>query len=113
MRTVNNLQAEIREVYSTIENGKDLKPSEFKKLRKRFTWLRTCVMYLETLPNETSLRRQIEVVESKINLRMLAQPEIPDNITRPQVTKMKREYEKSSGVTLLREQARTLRYLLK
>lgn len=112
MKTVRQLQNELSDLKVKIEQEDDKKKE--KKLRKKIPYLNTCIMYLESNPDELFIKQEIEKVETKINLRM--QQFILDDIeNKPKslVSKLKRQHEKQYDIPKLREQVRTLRYLLK
>lgn len=90
------------------------KKSEETKLRKRIPFLRLCIMYIEENPDHQYLRQEISKIETKITLRM-NQFVLDDykEVDKKTVNKLKKDHEKKYEIPHLREQVRTLRFLLK
>lgn len=113
MKTIADIQREIADIKHEIENTEMKKAAE-TKLRKRIAYLRTCVLYLETNPSPSFLKDEIEKLETKISLRMI-NFSIADADIKPKtvLSKIKKEYEKQFDIPKLRDQIKTIRYLLK
>jgi hypothetical protein len=113
MKTIADIQREIADIKHEIENTEMKKAAE-NKLRKRIAYLRTCVLYLETNPSPSFLKEEITKLETKITLRM-ANFSITDAEAKPKtyLGKIKKAYEKQFDVPKLREQIKTMRFLLK
>ena len=113
MKTIADIQREIADIKHEIENTEMKKAAE-TKLRKRIAYLRTCVLYLETNPSPSFLKAEIEKVENKISLRMVGfSLDGSLGMTKSFVLKLKKAYEKQYDVPKLREQVKTMRFLLK
>jgi hypothetical protein len=116
MKTIKELQQELKDAEYAIHHDKELKPSAIKKLRKRVPFLRTCIKYIESGPSAIFMKQEIEKVENKINLRMVQFP-LDDyqsqNLDKKTVSRLKKEHENKYEIPHLREQVRTLRFLLK
>lgn len=113
MKTIADIQKEIADIKYEIENTEMKKAAE-TKLRKRIAYLRTCVLYLETNPSPSFLKSEIEKVENKISLRMVNfSLDGSLGMTKSFVLKMKKSYEAQFDIPKLREQVKTMRYLLK
>lgn len=113
MKTIPELQKELKDVEYSIQND-EMKPAAERKLRKRIPFLRTCIKYIETNPSQSFMKSEIEKVENKINLRM-GQFCLDDyqDLDKKTVNKLRKQHEKKYEVPHLREQVRTLRFLLK
>lgn len=113
MRTIKEMLVEIADIKHDIETREMKKPEE-TRLRKRVAFLRTCIRYIETNPDENFISDQIKMVESKINLRMKGFNEDAFNgLAKSEVSKMRRAYEKEYEIPKLRNQVKTMRFLLK
>lgn len=113
MKKIDQLEGELRDIKHSIEN-EVLKPAQEKRLRKRIPYIRHCIKYLESEPKESFVKSEIQKCEDKITIRMshfvLNNVEELDKKT---VTKLKKAHEKLHEIPKLREQVRTLRYILK
>lgn len=116
MRTIQSCKSELIDMYHKIQTeGKhNIKKAVLNKMRKRAVFLKTCILYLESNPTPLFIRKQLDDTEAKITLRMSYF--VLNNINelpKSTVTKLKKEHEKMYDVPKLRDQARTLRFLLK
>jgi len=113
MRTIKQVEEEVKEIEHRLKT-EELKKSVSTKLRKKIQYLRHCIMYIETSPSPAYMKEEIKKVETKIGLRM-AQFVLEGVEAMPKsvVSKLKREHEKKYEVPKLREQIKTLRYILK
>lgn len=115
MKTVKELKEEIVSIKHSLENDK-MKKAAQTRMRKRLPFLKLCIMYLESNPDHKYMRAEIEKVETKINLRMIQFPldqYQTDGVDKKTVNRLKKAHEKKYEVPHLREQVRTLRFLLK
>lgn len=120
MKTKVDINLELNEVVNTLEADKlkksadRMKKSAATKLRKKIPFFKMCIMYVESNPSEQFVKKEIDRVETKINLRM-AQFVLDEykELDKKTVAKLKREHEKKYEIPHLREQVRTLRFLLK
>lgn len=113
MKTIQDCQKEIDEIKKRIEN-EELKKGVESKLRKRVSWLRVCIKYLETNPDHLFIRKEIIRVEDMITRRMiLFILDDAEKIPKGVASKLKREHEKKYEIPKFREQVRTMRFLLK
>ena len=112
MKTIKQLREDIAEITNTIEKT-DLTVSVENRLRKRILFLRHCIMYLETKPDRDFLVKNMEGLEKFINAKM-EQLVIPneDKLTRPQISKIKKDYEEMFAIPKMREQVKAIRFLL-
>lgn len=120
MKTINQIKSDLIEVVNTLQEDKQkkvedrMKKSAATKLRKKIPFLKTCIMYVESGPSEQFVKKEIERIETKINLRMgLFILDDYKEVDKKTVSKFKREHEKKYEIPHLREQVRTLRFLLK
>lgn len=113
MRTIKQVNEEIKEIEHRLKT-EELKKSVSTKFRKRIQYLKHCVMYIETNPSPQYMKDEIKKVETKVNLRM-AQFVLEGVEAMPKsvVSKLKREHEKKYEIPKLKEQIRTLKYILK
>lgn len=113
MRTIKQVNEEIKEIEHRLKT-EELKKSVSTKLRKRIQYLKHCVMYIETNPSPQYMKDEIKKVETKVNLRM-AQFVLEGVEAMPKsvVSKLKREHEKKYEIPKLKEQIKTLKYILK
>lgn len=113
MKTIPQIKKEIEEISNTLKT-QELKKPEERKLRKKIPYLRTCILYLETTPSPSFLKQEIERIENKITLRMSGFVlEGVDQMPKSFALKARKNYEKQYDVPKLREQVRTMRFLLK
>lgn len=117
MKDIPSINQEINDItFRLTKSTEELKKGEENKLRKRIPFLKHCIMYLESGPNPQFLKAEISKVETKINLRMGQFPldqYQSDGVDKKTVSRLRREHEKKYEIPKLREQVRTLRYLLK
>lgn len=112
MRTIKQVNEEIKEIENRL-NTEELKKSVSTKLRKRITHLRKCKMYIETNPSTQYMNDEIKKIETKISLRLACFIlEGVDAMPKSLVNKLKREFEKEYDIPKLREQVKTIRYIL-
>src|SRR5688572_10103214 len=113
MKTIPELKQELLEVKHRIQN-EELKRGEENKLRKRLPFLKTCIMYLEEKPNPAYMKDEIKKIQTKIDLRMNEFP-LDDyfELDKKTVAKLRRDHEKKFQIPHLREQVKTLKFLLK
>lgn len=113
MKTIPELKAEVKDIEYKIHH-EEMKPAAQKRLRKRIPFLKTCIMYLEEKPDHQYMRSEIQKIETKITLRM-NQFVLDDykEVDKQTVNKLKKAHEKKYEIPHLREQVRTLRFLLK
>lgn len=118
MKTAKELEVELSEVKQQIIEWDKTHDKPNRKLRKRIPFLKLCIMYMEENPSKEFMKSEIEKVENKINLRMVAFP-LDEYMAKdppmeePTIRKLRMAHEKKYEVPHLREQARTLRFLLK
>lgn len=113
MITISQVQKEISDIKHKIETEQMTKANE-RKLRKKIPFFNEVIHLLETQPNPSFLKQEIEKVETKIDRRM-GLFILDDAIALPKTTvaKMRRRHEKEYGVPHLREQVKALKYILK
>ena len=112
MRTIKQVNEEIKEIENRL-NTEELKKAVSTKLRKRILLLRQCAMYIETNPSPQYMKDEIKKIETKISLRL-------ENFTLEGVgampkslaNKLRREFEKEYDIPKLRQQVKTIRYIL-
>jgi hypothetical protein len=114
MKKIEDIQVELRNIKYKIEET-ELNPAKEKRLRKRIPFLKHCIMYLESNPDTNFVKSEITKVEEMINRRMNLF--VLDNyesagVDKKTVNKLKKEHEKKYDVPKLREQVRTLRFIL-
>lgn len=113
MKKIADLERELEGVKYRLKND-EMKPAAEKRLRKRIPFLKTCIAYLESKPSEIFVTEEVAKVELKINRRMeLFVLDDYQALDKKTVNRMKKTYEKKYEVPHLREQVRTLRFLLK
>lgn len=120
MRTQKEITTEINEIIGKINEDLRKPPKDRMKkqvrtrLTKRMVFLRLCDTYLKTEPSVLFLTEEIVKLENKISLRMIGFPvDKYSTLGKTYLTKIKNEYEKQYDVPKLRDQLRTLRFLLK
>lgn len=116
IQDVKNELSDVREEIKILQKVDKADVRRAKALKKRIPVLNQCMMYLESEPTESFIRQEISRVENKITLRMNQFPldhYQQTNVDPRTVNKLKRDHEKKYDVPKLREQVRTLRFLLK
>lgn len=113
MITIKSLKTEKEKVVDEIKNG-DLKKVKENRLRKRIAYLDTCIKYLETHPDESYMKLEIGKLETKMNFRMECFKPLNElMLSKKDLSKMKKAHEKQYEIPKLREQIKTLRFILK
>lgn len=122
MKQAKEIKLELSEVTNCLHNkefeGKSerARKAHEKRLRKKIPFLKTCIMYLESSPTEAFVKKELDRIETKINLRMSQFPldqYQKSDMPLTEVNKLKKAHEKKYEIPHLREQVRTLRFLLK
>lgn len=115
MKTIRELRQEMNELNTRITVNTGMKTREKNACIKQIMLLRTMIRYLETYPTEAYLQQAIDQVEQKITNRMLGfePPARADQQPKSFLSNLKTAWEKANDIPHLREQVRTLRYLLK
>lgn len=101
-----------------VENINDLDRKRIKSIKAaikrdktRQAFLKTCLLYINTSPNEDYLKREVERISNRINLLLKGYRPLDDERhTKSQITKHKNEYEKEMGVPKIRKQLTTINY---
>ena len=114
MKTIREIKTELNEINTRIVTQSSMGTREKNAMTKRVLFLKTCIQYLESYPNEQYLDEAIDKVERKITNRMLGfeLPANADNQPKGFATKLKRDWEVQMGIPHLREQVRALRFLM-
>lgn len=115
MKTAKEIKDEIQQVKDGLSEGieqKSLTAKEEKSYRERLRWLNLICQYVESIPSESFVKKEIERVKERINLRMNAfvVNEKWDLMT---IKKEKKKHRKSYEIPKLEEQLRALNYILK
>lgn len=103
-----------------VENINDLDRKRIKSIKAtikrdktRQAFIKTCLLYINTSPNEDYLKREAERISNRINLLLKGYRPLDDERhTKSQITKHKNEYEKEMGVPKIRKQLTTINFLL-
>jgi hypothetical protein len=115
MKTIKEINEDLSAIVARIKNKdkEELKPAIEKRLRKRITFLNTCIMYLEHEPTSAFIKSEIEKVRAKIDRRMGLFIFDEVMVDKKTVAKMRKAHEKQYEVPHLRDQLYALRFLLK
>jgi hypothetical protein len=114
MKTIAQIKQKKADIKHSIESGKTLTAAGEKRLRKKIPFLNTCILYLETNPQPSFIKSELEQTEAKITILMSRFVlNNVDEIPKSEVSRMRREHEKKYGIKILREQIKTLIFLLK
>lgn len=111
MRTIKEIKAEISETENDIKSGEHKKAAE-TRLRKHIAFLQECIRCIESEPDENFIKDQIVKVETKINLRMRGFDLDMSKIDKRTYSQMRRAYEKEHEIPKLRNQIRSMKFLL-
>lgn len=111
MKTIATIQQDIKDITYRIQHV-ELKKGEEKRLRKRIPFLKTCIMYLESEPKRDFIKQEIERIGTKIDLRMAEFVLDETNVDKRTANRLKRQHEKKYDIPHLKEQLRTLRFIL-
>ena len=79
--------------------------AENKRNKLRQSFLKTCLLYINTQPKEDYLKSEAERISNRINL-LLKDKDFNNN------KKAKAEYEKEMGIVKIRKQLTTINFLL-
>jgi hypothetical protein len=114
MKDIKTLLLEIREIenMSSVDKS-ELKPAALNRLKKKLELLKHLVKYLETSPSVEFIKSEIQRIEIVISAKMLEFPESDyGRLSKKDVAKLRKEHEKQYGIPKLRNQLKTLRFLL-
>lgn len=113
MRTIKEMKQEIEEIKHRIGH-EEMKKAIEGRLRKRIQFLNTCILYMETNPDQEFVSAQIKMVEGKINRRMEGFNEDDyKEWAKKDVAKVRKAYEKEYDIPKLRSQVSAMRFILK
>jgi len=116
MKSIIELNKEIDSLIleiKTLEDTEDKKHfRKAKQLRKRVAYLRYILLYLESLPSEEYLKKEKEKMSNRIGLLMLNYQPLDERFTKAQVSKHKKNHEKEMGVTKIKDQLKTIDFLI-
>lgn len=118
MKTLKQVQTELNE---TMKKLQDLKyavdpkdKKEFSRLKKRLPLLKSTILYLKTEPTDeyckltkAELERKIGIHESRYVL-----PVSKDRMSKPQLNKHRKSYEKEVGIAKMKAQLIPINYIL-
>jgi hypothetical protein len=118
MKSASELKTEIAAIIKEIdtERGCQTKESDraVKKLESRLEYVKTCLLYIESAPQEGYLEKERSRLENRVNLFMEGYVGIDaERFSKSEVTKHRKEYEKEMGIPKLRKWLSTLNFLLK
>lgn len=121
MKTVQEVNEEINEISLTLQaergrksEDKLFKPAEISRMKKRIAWLKEIKMYLDTQPTAAFIKKECERLENSISLRMMYFVlDGAEALPKTTITKLKRDYEKRHDIPKLRQQVKTMRFILK
>lgn len=113
MKTIDDIKQELREIPYTKVEGDEIEIKKFKKVfnknNTRAIFLKQCIMYLEKDPSQDFITAEIARLRNKLSLINLGYAGwlMPDNCKTP-----KTQYESEAGVPLIKQQIKTLSFLL-
>jgi len=111
MKTIAGIKKDIAELQENVRT--EPKPSIQAKHKNKIEQLQVCINYLQTNPSPEYLTTEIDKIETKISQRMLGfNEDAYTKVDKKTLRKIKADYEKDYDVSKLRDQVRTLRYLL-
>lgn len=121
MKTVQEVNEEINDISLTLQaergrksEDKLFKPAEVNRMKKRIAWLKEIKMYLETQPTAAFIKKECERLENSISLRMMYFVlDGAESLPKTTITKLKRDHEKKHDIPKLRQQVKTMRFILK
>ncbi len=121
MKTVQEVKKEIEEIANTLQTeqrrrseDRIFKKREVTNMKKRLALLKIVSLYLETNPTIEFLKREVDRIENCISLRMVSFV-LDDAESKPKtfISKMRKAHEKMYDIPKLREQVKTMRFILK
>lgn len=112
MKTIKALKKEIDDITNQLQYGAPVTKAQQTRNLNRMAFLREVILYLETSPSEEFLLKTKEELEAKLSRRHFEPPQNAYKLTRPQLSKMRQEWDKLHGCTALREHLRTVDFIL-
>lgn len=119
MKHPSDIQAELNEITDLLTNKelielRSINKATQTKMKNKIPLLRLCLNYLKSNPTEEFIEKEIDRIENKISLRMMLFDESKfEALAKPVVAKLRKEHEQLHEIKKLRNQVRTLRYLVK
>lgn len=112
MKTIHQIRKEIDSILSLDRS--DMKKREHNRHSKRVILLNSCLMYLETKPDEEFINKEIARLTKRIDAITAGQPNFEGMAIRniPAEKELIKSYLKEYKVPELSEQLKTLNYLL-
>jgi hypothetical protein len=116
MKTIPQIKAEIQGIERQLKSG-EYESKSRSAMYKKIDHLRACILYLETAPNAEFVRNELKRLDATINNRCKVideffSTESYQKMTKPALTKLRKEHEKQNDLPKLRTQLDTLNYLL-
>jgi hypothetical protein len=117
MKSLKDIKLEISDQEEAIaEERSYAAPSKPKisRAKKRLQFLKTVYMYIESGPDPDFLRKEIKRLDYRIKAIIDLCPDFSElsNVNLKKAKEMKVKYEKDNDIPRLKEQARTIRYIL-
>lgn len=117
MKSKSDLKKEIEELNAErikgLKTSPPMKTVEMNRILNRVSLLKTCVMYLESNPQEEFIKCEIERVKDRIDKISdgFYHPN-KDNMALKDFGKLKKDFEKLYNVPKLKVQLSTLKFIL-
>jgi hypothetical protein len=113
MKTIQQIKKEIDSILSLDRN--EMKKREYIKHSKRVSFLNTCLMYIESSPDEQFVLKEITRLQNRIDAIKKQQPafDLSPYRNSSEEKKLIESYLKEYRVPELNNQLKTLNYILK
>jgi len=112
MKTAKFLQNEVAKLFAQCHDPLT-EDKEVKKLKKRITFLKTCMYYMQTEPSMEFLEKEKDRLNNRINMFM--ETYVPLDSTKymkKDLSAHKKGFEKEMGIPKIKSQLVTINFLL-
>jgi len=115
MKTITIIQKEMGSIQVDLSSSKGLSKSDVTKLKKKYSFLKMCKMYLESNPTEEYLLKEKEKLNARINAinsGYIPDQRLIDAGLKKEERKERADYNKIMGITKTRNQLQAIKFLL-
>ncbi|MDD4971930.1 MAG: hypothetical protein PHT07_21090 [Paludibacter sp.] len=110
MKTAQQLKVKILQLTSEAQH-KETQQKRVKAIKKRLTFLRFCLKYIETNPSEECLKRQLNECEHQIAVYDSRFSDFEARQVK-ELKNVRQYYDGINGIPKLKEQIRTVNFIL-
>lgn len=115
MKSIKQIQDEMNSIQVEISTGKDLSDTMINRLKKRYSFMVMCKMYLESNPTVEFLDKEKDRLSNRVNLINAGyepnQRLIEANLRKEEQAEHN-DYNKIMGLKLVKDQLQSIKFIL-